>query len=287
MRKMLFVLLGLAILLSLCACCINHTWNEATCTDPKTCRKCSATEGSAVGHSWNEATCTLPKTCSKCAMTEGTPIGHMFGIWEDLLLPTCTTKGERKHTCSACAFSEICTQDALGHRWNPWETIEKATTEMAGRKERLCSVCNETETEIIPAIQLSKEEKKELALEVAWEIVDYIGEEGSDLERVAVAAEIVSIFCANCEYTTEGTDYREAYGVFIKGEYSCAGATRALGMVLDCMGIKWKHINENQWTHQWCEVTIDGEIGFADGMVGWAGYGEHPVVQTEDDFIIW
>ncbi len=73
----------------------------------------------------------------------------------------------------------------------------------------------------------------------------------------------------------EGENYSEAYGVFIAGEFSCAGATRALGMVLSCMGYEWEHVNENQWTHQWCRVTMDGQAGWADGQIGYAGYGRH------------
>lgn len=117
--------------------------------------------------------------------------------------------------------------------------------------------------------------KKEQARAVAQQIADSIGP-GTDLERVSMAAAIVSGYCAEATYTTSGSDYCEAYGVFIKGEYSCAGATRALGMVLTCMGYEWQHVNENQWAHQWCVLEMDGQTGFADGQVGWAGYGTHP-----------
>ena len=49
----------------------NHSWTAATCTEPKTCSTCQATEGTAAGHSWADATCTTPKTCSVCQTTEG------------------------------------------------------------------------------------------------------------------------------------------------------------------------------------------------------------------------
>lgn len=42
------------------------------------------------------------------------------------------------------------------------------------------------------------------------------------------------------------------------------------------MGYAWEHVNENQWSHQWCKLTMDGQIGWADGQIGWVGYGEHP-----------
>ena len=122
----------------------------------------------------------------------------------------------------------------------------------------------------------TKQIKNEQALAVAQEIADSISA-GSDLDRVAEAAYIVSLFCANATYMQSGENYNTAYGVFIAGEYSCAGATRALGMVLECMGYSWEHVNPNQWTHQWCRVTMDGQVGWADGQIGMAGYGSHPV----------
>ena len=48
-----------------------HEWVEATCTAPKTCKTCGATEGEALGHDWKEATTEAPKTCTRCGATEG------------------------------------------------------------------------------------------------------------------------------------------------------------------------------------------------------------------------
>jgi len=56
----------------------SHEWEEATCTAPKTCKICGATEGEPLGHDFDEATCTEPKTCSRCGETEGEPLGHDF-----------------------------------------------------------------------------------------------------------------------------------------------------------------------------------------------------------------
>lgn len=74
----------------------NHSYKDATCTTPKTCTKCSATEGNALGHTWNNATCTSPKTCSRCNTTEGTAAGHS---WKNA---TCTAP----KTCSKCSATE-------------------------------------------------------------------------------------------------------------------------------------------------------------------------------------
>lgn len=75
MKKALSLVLALLLLLSLCACgsddakntepattTCSHAWKDATCTAPKTCAKCGATEGSAAGHTYAEGACTVCKT---------------------------------------------------------------------------------------------------------------------------------------------------------------------------------------------------------------------------------
>ena len=98
----------------------------------------------------------------------------------------------------------------------------------------------------------------------------------SDLEKVGRAAYIVSGFSARCRYTMKGKYYNKPYGVFYAKQYSCAGSTRALGLVLKYMGFKWKHVNENKYKHQWCKLKMDGKWGWADGQIGMVGYGKHP-----------
>lgn len=98
-----------------------------------------------------------------------------------------------------------------------------------------------------------------------------------DIDKVGEAASIVSSYYYKGVHVESGLDYRTPYGVFVKGESSCAGATRALGQVLEELGYSWTHANENAWTHQWVILEMDGQIGFADGQVGMVGYGKHPV----------
>lgn len=57
---------------------VAHSWKNATCTAPKTCTSCGATEGSAAGHKWKNATCTAPKTCTTCGATEGEKLAHSY-----------------------------------------------------------------------------------------------------------------------------------------------------------------------------------------------------------------
>lgn len=124
--------------------------------------------------------------------------------------------------------------------------------------------------------ELTTAEKNAQARVIAKQIASSITG-STDLEKVSKAAQAVSAYYYKGVHKETGNDYYTAYGVFIKGESSCAGTTRALGMVLEEMGYSWKHANENLWTHQWVIITMDGKVGYADGQVGWAGYGSHPV----------
>lgn len=54
MKKILAVVLMLAIVLSLSACGCSHEWEDATCTSPKTCIKCNYSEGEPEDHDPDE-----------------------------------------------------------------------------------------------------------------------------------------------------------------------------------------------------------------------------------------
>ena len=110
-----------------------HIWKEATCESPKTCTKCEATEGSALGHSWKEATCETPKTCTVCGKTEGEALGHSWKAAD------CT----HPKTCTVCGKTE---GEALGHQWSDWILTRKPTTDAQGLEERICVPCQLKET---------------------------------------------------------------------------------------------------------------------------------------------
>ena len=110
-----------------------HIWKKATCEIPKTCTKCEATEGSALGHSWKEATCETPKTCTACGRTEGEALGHSWKAAD------CT----HPKTCTVCGKTE---GEALGHQWSDWILTRKPTTDAQGLEERICVPCQLKET---------------------------------------------------------------------------------------------------------------------------------------------
>ena len=103
----------------------------------------------------------------------------------------------------------------------------------------------------------------------------------TDLQRVSAAAEIVAQYAMKGKYGADVNKYyRTPYGLFISGNYTCAGTTRALGKILDFMNFKWQHVNANEWKHQWCVLVMDNKLGYADANVfpsGLVGYGEHKI----------
>lgn len=106
MKKKTVLSIGILLLITifLTGCHLKHEWQEATCTNPKTCSACGETEGEALGHTWTEATCKNPKTCSVCGETEGKALGH---TWMEA---TCTVS----KICSVCGETD---GEALGHSW--------------------------------------------------------------------------------------------------------------------------------------------------------------------------
>ncbi len=81
-----------------------HEWIDATCTEPKTCSLCGATEGDPIAHDYANATCTEPQTCTHCGATVGSALGHNYKA------ATCTADS----VCSRCGKT---VQSALGHNY--------------------------------------------------------------------------------------------------------------------------------------------------------------------------
>ena len=95
-RKILLMLLSCTLMLGLTACGHEHTWQEATCTTPKTCPECGETEGEVLEHTWTEATCAEAKKCTGCGEVEGEPLEH---TWTE-------ANYQQAKTCSVCEVTE-------------------------------------------------------------------------------------------------------------------------------------------------------------------------------------
>jgi transcription elongation factor Elf1 len=120
-----------------------------------TCALCEETKTVNIaepGHKWLEATCTKPKTCDVCGATEGIALDHDYKTEE--VQPTCTEKGGKKHTCTRCGEENMTDAvDALGHQYGPWTQVKEPTREETGLSTRVCEVCEHTEEQEIEKLK--------------------------------------------------------------------------------------------------------------------------------------
>ena len=79
-----------------------------------------------------------------------------------------------------------------------------------------------------------------------------------------IATELRRLAEDGIEYSTSAPHYSDPYGYFVLGVASCAGCARATGLCLNILGIPYEHVNEDQWTHQWCRVDVDGTYWICD-----------------------
>ncbi len=154
----------------------NH-WKEYSC--------CGA-HAETAAHTWDAATCTAPKTCSVCKATEGTPLGHdLTGAWQHdnnhhwKKCSRCDAPGTKADhaggtaTCLARAVCETCHEEygelsttnhtgTPGDTWKsngsdhwkeysccgvPAETAAHTWDVATCAEPKTCSVCKTTEGE--------------------------------------------------------------------------------------------------------------------------------------------
>lgn len=72
-------------------------------------------------------------------------------------------------------------------------------------------------------------------------------------------------------YSTSAPHYNDPYGYLVLGTASCAGSARTTGLCLNMLGIEYEHVNESQWTHQWCRVNVNGTYWICDPYAMYSG----------------
>ncbi len=99
---------------------------------------------------------------------------------------------------------------------------------------------------------------KSIAKEIAKEVISEAGSEHSAQQLIVATQKTHDRIYEPYGFIHTEDDPQDwtAYSLFVAHRGSCAGHTRALGLVLDELGYEWEHINEDQWTHQFCKVKV-------------------------------
>lgn len=102
------------------------------------------------------------------------------------------------------------------------------------------------------------------AYEAALALVTPLAKKSREDQLTGIAVALRQMFEQGMTYSSSGPHYNDPYGYFILKTASCAGCTRATGLCLNILGIPYEHVNENQWSHQWCRVKVGDAYWICD-----------------------
>lgn len=102
------------------------------------------------------------------------------------------------------------------------------------------------------------------AYDEAVKLVEPYAKLSLEEQLMGIAADLRARFEDGMSYSMETDHYNDPYGYFILGSASCAGCTRATGLCLSILGIPYEHVNENQYSHQWCRVKVGSAYWICD-----------------------
>ena len=172
---------------------VEHRWNDANCTAPKTCSVCKITEGSALGHkyetAWSKDADKHWHKCSAC----GDKTNEETHSWDKgtvTIQPGCTTAGTKTFGC-ICGATKTENIDAAGHtagvavREN--EVAATCTTDGSYDEVVYCADCRK---------ELSREKKTVDAL--GHDCVYHNAKAATCTEKGWEAYDT----CSRCDYTT-------------------------------------------------------------------------------------
>ena len=281
--------------------------SDATCTAKATYYKsCACGEkgtatfeyGELADHNWTPATCTAPKTCSVCHATEGDPLGHTEGTeWK-------SDKDNHWHTCTVAGCGVVIESSKAAHTPD-----REAATETDPIK---CSVCDYVITPALGlqeytidlpfslAVKLTGD-KKPAKETFKFEIYD-LGVEDAEFEIVKD-----SITVENIAFDENGVAFIEgSLKIKVTGEDQLSNLTEGFSVRMVKGSTKgWTYASE-QWRIEpffendaldpkiAVQEIVDGEISeaYANGMsfsVGYEAVTEPETPQTGDSsmMVLW
>ncbi len=147
-----------------------HDYSDATCTAPKTCTICGATDGETLGHIYDKQVVSSKylksaASCSSAAVyykscecgakgtttfTSGSKLSHKSDSGTVTKKATCTATGTKTYKCTLCkATIKTETIAKVVHKYDSGKVTTAATCKATGVKTYTCSVCKGTKTETI------------------------------------------------------------------------------------------------------------------------------------------
>lgn len=88
---------------------------------------------------------------------------------------------------------------------------------------------------------------------------------------IGVASALREYFNKGMSYSMKAAHYNDPYGYLVLKRASCAGCVRTTGMLLNMLGIKYEHVNENKYSHQWARVKVGKKYWICDAYGLYAG----------------
>lgn len=99
-------------------------------------------------------------------------------------------------------------------------------------------------------------------------------------QLVGIAIALRDMYENGMSYSMSSAHYDDPYGYLILKKASCAGCARTTGFCLNILGIKYEHVQENQYAHQWARVKVGKEYWICDAYGLYCGpepaVGKHP-----------
>ena len=108
------------------------------------------------------------------------------------------------------------------------------------------------------------DEQYQAAYQEAVNLVLPVALSSREEQLTYIAAALRERFDSGMSYSMDADHYNDPYGYFVLGSASCAGCTRATGLCLNVLGIPYEHVNENQYSHQWCRVPVGDAYWICD-----------------------
>ena len=131
------------------------------------------------------------------------------------------------------------------------------------------------------------DEQYQAAYQEAVNLVLPVALSSREEQLTYIAAALRERFDSGMSYSMDADHYNDPYGYFVLGSASCAGCTRATGLCLNVLGIPYEHVNENQYSHQWCRVPVGGTYWICDAYGLYCGPEpapyQHPYFQESPD----